>query len=135
MTQAVIPYLTVKNAAEAIAFYQHAFGATEDMRLPTEDKKRIMHAALTIHGGTVYLADEFCEQGGAPAPTAERPSPVGVAVTLGSPGDVDEVFRRAVEAGATGSMKPADMFWGARFAMLHDPFGHRWMLNAPLNQS
>ena len=134
MTQTVIPYLTVNNAAEAITFYEKAFGASEESRLATDDGKRIMHAALGLQGGTVYLADEFPEHGGAPAPTAERPSPVGVAIALGAPADVDALFRRAVEAGATGSMEPADMFWGGRFAMLHDPFGHRWMLNAPLNQ-
>jgi PhnB protein len=32
-------------------------------------------------------------------------------------------------------MEPSDQFWGDRFAMLADPFGHRWMLNAPLAQS
>jgi uncharacterized glyoxalase superfamily protein PhnB len=31
-------------------------------------------------------------------------------------------------------MEPADMFWGDRFAMLSDPFGHRWMLTAPLKK-
>ena len=39
---------------------------------------------------------------------------------------------RAMEAGCKSVQEPQDMFWEARFAMLSDPFGHRWMLNAPL---
>jgi PhnB protein len=45
---------------------------------------------------------------------------------------VDATFRRAVDAGCSGLQEPQDMFWDARFAMLADPFGHRWFLNAPL---
>lgn len=52
------PYLTVKAAADAIAFYQKAFGAKENTRLPAQDGKRLMHAELTINGGTVMLSDE-----------------------------------------------------------------------------
>jgi PhnB protein len=37
-----------------------------------------------------------------------------------------------MKAGCKSTMEPQDTFWEARFAMLIDPFGHRWMLNAPL---
>jgi PhnB protein len=134
MSQSIIPYLTVKGAAEAITFYQKAFGANENMRMPAEDGKRLMHASLTINGGTVMLSDEFPEHGGTPGPTREKPAGVAVAMALSKPADVDSVYRRAVDAGAQGTLEPADMFWGDRFAMLLDPFGHRWMLNAPLPQ-
>jgi len=130
--QPVTPYLTVKGAAQAIQFYQSAFGATENLRMPADDDKRLMHASLTINGGTVMLSDEIPEHGGPAAPTRERPAPVAVAIALTKPADVDATYRRAVDAGAKGTMEPADMFWGDRFAMLLDPFGHRWMLNAPL---
>lgn len=86
---------------------------------------------MTIKGGTVMLSDEFPEHGGTPAPTPEKPTSVAVSVLLGSPAEVDALFAQAVAAGAKGWMKPEDMFWGDRFAMLDDPFGHRWMLNAP----
>jgi PhnB protein len=46
---------------EAIAFYQKAFGAVEQARLPAQDGKRLMHACLSINGGTVMLSDEFPE--------------------------------------------------------------------------
>jgi len=128
--QAIVPYLTVKGASEASAFYQKAFDAKENARHPAEDGKRLMHVALSIHGGDVFLCDEFPEHGGAPAPTKERPAPVQLTIQLKAPKEVDAIYAQAVKAGAAGVSEPADMFWGARFAQLRDPFGHLWMLNA-----
>ena len=128
--QAIVPYLTVKGASEASAFYQKAFDAKENARHPAEDGKRLMHVALSIHGGDVFLCDEFPEHGGAPAPSKERPAPVQLTIQLKAPKDVDAIYAQAVKAGAAGVSEPADMFWGARFAQLRDPFGHLWMLNA-----
>jgi PhnB protein len=132
--QTVVPYLTCKPAEEAIAFYARAFGAEERMRLPAEDGKRLMHAELALAGGRIFLSDEMADCGGPQAPSNGVPPPVGVALDLGTPAEVDALFARAVGAGATGVMAPEDAFWGARFAMLVDPFGHRWMLNAALAQ-
>jgi PhnB protein len=134
MTQTVSPYLTVKGAAEAIAFYQKAFNATENLRMPTQDGKRLMHVSLAINGGDVLLSDEFPEHGGTPAPTADRPSAVAVSLTFEAPSEVDATYQRARSLGAKSMMEPGDMFWGQRFAMIEDPFGHRWMLGAPLGK-
>ena len=71
--QTIVPYLTIKGAGEAVAFYQKAFDAKENARHAAEDGKRFMHIALSIHGGDVFLCDEFPEYGGAPAPTADAP--------------------------------------------------------------
>ena len=130
----VNPYLTVKGAADAIAFYQKAFGATENARMPAQDGKRIMHACLEINGGAVMLSDEFPEFDGESvhAPSKDKPAPVATCLQFGKPAEVDAMHQRAVGAGCTSVMGPEDTFWEARFAMLTDPFGHRWMLNAPL---
>jgi PhnB protein len=133
------PYLTVRDAAAAIDFYGKAFGATEVTRMPAQDGKRLMHAEIKVNGAYVMLSDEFPEytDPGCPAvsaPSAERPSPVGIALHYKTPGDVDKTYARAVEAGCAGTLPPNDTFWKARFAMVRDPFGHRWMLNAPLPQ-
>jgi PhnB protein len=132
--QAIVPYLTVSNADQAIAFYKKAFDAKENSRMPEENGKRIMHSDLTIHGGTIFVMDEFPEYGSAKHPNAERKSPVGVVIQLPTPRDVDAVFARATAAGAKGTQEPADMFWGARYAAMLDPFGHEWMLNSPLEK-
>jgi PhnB protein len=132
--QPISPYLTVKDAAAAIEFYKKAFDAVEHGRHPAEDGKRLMHASLGINGGEVMLSDEFPEYGGTPAPTPEKPTSVAISIRYGAPAEVDATFAKAVAAGANGWMKPEDTFWGDRFAMLDDPFGHRWMLAAALKQ-
>ena len=58
------------------------------------------------------------------------PSTLGgspVTIHLAVP-DVDQLFERAVEAGAKARMAPADMFWGDRYGVVEDPFGHRWSM-------
>ena len=131
----VNPYLTVKGAADAIAFYQKAFGVTENARMPAQDGKRLMHACLTINGGAVMQSDELpehAEHGAINAPSKDNPAPVATCLQFSKPAEVDAMHHRAVEAGCKSTMGPEDTFWDARFAMLIDPFGHRWMLNAPL---
>lgn len=127
----VSPYLTIRNAAAAIDFYKRAFKAVEDGRHLADDGKRIMHATILINGGPVMLSDEFPEHGGGQSPEALGDSPVAIALMLGSPQEVDDTHERAVENGATSDMEPQDPFWGGRFAMIRDPFGHRWMLSSP----
>ncbi len=131
MVQPVIPYLTVDGASDAIAFYQAAFGARENVRLPADDGKRLVHAEIAVNGGVVFLSDEFPEYHNFRAPKTAKGSGFAVALALAAPREVDALYRQAIAAGAQALMEPADMYWGARFAMLADPFGHRWMLNAP----
>jgi PhnB protein len=132
--QPITPYLTVKGATAALDFYQKAFGASDIFTHAADDGKRLLHARMTINGGVIMLSDEFPEHGGTPAPTKEKPTSVAISVLFDKPAEVDAMFDRAVAAGANGWMKPEDMFWGDRFAMVDDPFGHRWMLNAPLEK-
>lgn len=132
----VTPYLTIRGAAKAIAFYEQAFGATEDIRMMAEDGERLMHACVTINGGKVMLSDEFPEFdhcGAVAAPSLDRPAPVAVALNYAGGHEVDQTYARAVAAGCSGVMEPHDAFWGDRFAMLCDPFGHRWLLAGPLD--
>lgn len=129
-SQAVTPHLTLSDAAKAMDFYVKVFGAREVSRMPAQDGKRILHGVITINGGTLMLSDAFPEHGGPAPPTPSSKPPVAIALNIASPAGVDAMFAKAIKAGATSIMEPADQFWGARFAMLTDPFGHRWMLNA-----
>jgi PhnB protein len=118
----VTPYLIVKGAAEALEFYQKAFGARTKMRLNTPDGSRIMHAEMLIGKSHVFLGDEWPDMG-ARGPHALGGTPVTVHLYVK---DCDACFAGAIAAGATPLMPPADMFWGDRFAKLVDPFGHQW---------
>jgi PhnB protein len=119
--QAVTPHLVCAGAADAIDFYQRAFGAVETMRLPGKDG-RLMHAAIQIGGASVMLVDEMPEWG-ALSPTSLKGTPVTMHLYVA---DVDAFVDRAVKAGATLKMPVADMFWGDRYGIIVDPFGHNW---------
>jgi len=119
----VTAHLVCAGAAEAIAFYVRAFGAEEVMRLPAPGGK-LAHAALRIGDSMVMLTDEFPDWD-ANGPAALGGTPVTLHLTVPA---VDDWFERAVEAGATARMAPADMFWGDRYGVVEDPFGHRWSM-------
>lgn len=127
----VSPYLTMRDAAKAIDFYKRVFAAEETGRHLADDGKRLMHASLTINGGVVMLSDEFPEHGGDRSPEALGGSPVAISLLFGAADEVDATHKRALANGAASVMEPQQPFWGGRFAMLRDPFGHRWMLSAP----
>ena len=127
----VSPYLTIRNAAAAIEFYKRAFDAVEEGRHMADDGKRIMHATLTINNAPVMLSDEFPEHGGGRSPEALGDSPVAISLFFPTREAVDEIHKRALENGAKSDMDPHDPFWGGRFAMIRDPFGHRWMFSSP----
>jgi len=119
----VTPHLCCRDAAAAIEFYKDAFGAIEVDRLAGPDGK-LMHAMLRIGDSPLMLVDEF------PGMGALGPQSLGgTAVTLHlSVPDVDASFARATAAGAQVRMAVADMFWGARYGLVQDPFGHLWSL-------
>lgn len=122
----IIPHLVCADAAEAIEFYTKAFGAAEMMRLPAADGK-LMHACLNINGSPVMLVDEAPECGML-GPKTLNGTPVTIHLTVP---DIDAFFNRAVSAGATAIMPVADMFWGDRYGLVEDPFGHRWSMATP----
>ena len=119
----VSPHLVVAGALEAIKFYERAFGAQELMKLEGPDGK-LMHACLSINGATVLLVDEN-PQWKSLGPKTLGGTPVSIHLHVG---DVDRSFEQAVAAGAKAVMPPADMFWGDRFGVIEDPFGHQWSL-------
>jgi PhnB protein len=126
----VVPYLTIEGASRAIDFYRTVFGAQEAMRQMADDGRRVLHCRLNINGGVVMLSDTFPEHSGPAGPDPARASPVALSLALTDPAEVDRLHGLAVEQGARSVMAPMDAVWGARFAMLTDPFGHRWLLNA-----
>jgi len=118
----VTPHITIKGAAKAIELYKKALGAQELMRLPGPDGESIMHALLMVGDSAVMLNDEMPECG-AFGPDASRPSPVTMHLYVPN---ADEFFARAVKAGMEPVMPLEDMFWGDRYGVLRDPFGHQW---------
>lgn len=118
---AITPYLNVKGASQAIDWYKKAFGAKEWTRA-FGPGGMILNAELTVGDSRFMLSDVF------PGSGAKTPSDLG-----GSPvtlhiytKNVDELWARAVAAGAKVKNPLADQFWGDRYGQLEDPFGHDW---------
>lgn len=117
------PYLTVRNAEQAIEFYKQAFGAVERGTMKGPDGK-VMHSELQIGDSIIMLGDEFPEFGAvSPETVGGSSSGLHIYVT-----DVDSAFDRAVKAGARVEMPVMDQFWGDRHGKLKDPFGHKWSI-------
>jgi PhnB protein len=121
--QAMSPYLIVKGAASAIAFYAKAFGAKEVFCL-REPSGKVGHAELEIGRARFMLADEYPDFG-ALSPVTVGGSPVSIHLYVA---DVDETVERAMGAGAVLLRPVNDEFFGDRVALLTDPFGHKWHL-------
>lgn len=120
------PQLVVADADAAIGFYRKVFGADELLRNHAPDG-RIMHSELLIAGGRLLVVDDFDND---PAESPPRLNGTTVRLHLYVP-DVDEIYARALAEGATGLHGPEDAFWGDRYAMIRDPFGHLWSIATP----
>ena len=118
----VTPHLIVKGAASALDFYKRAFGAEESVRM--EAKGTVVHADIRIGDSVVMLADEM------PAMGHQSPQSLGgtPAMLMIYTENVDQMYARALAAGATEVRPVTNEFYGDRAGSLKDPFGHQWMI-------
>ncbi len=121
----LIPHLVCSPCSAAIEFYKKAFGAEEVSRTPAPDGKRIMHASIRIGKSFLFLVDDFPEfcGGQSSTPTALKGTPVSLHHYVEN---CDAAIQRAKDAGAIVEMPPMDMFWGDRYGVVVDPYGHKW---------
>jgi len=117
----ISPYLCVDGATRAIEFYGTVLGAKERMRMPSPGGK-VGHAELEIGDSVIMLADEHPDMGFV-GPKTIGGSPVLLSVYVEN---VDDVFARALKAGAKSIRDVTDQFYGDRSGQFEDPFGHRW---------
>ena len=118
----VSAYMVVRNAAEALEFYNKAFGAETVSRMPGPDGKSTMHAEMRIGDSMVMLTEENLQWG-----TKSPLTLGGCGVTLHIyVADADALFKRALAAGCKERFPIMDAFWGDRYGKLTDPYGHEW---------
>lgn len=122
--QTLTPMFIFKDAGKAIDFYKRAFGAEVRFVMPGPDGKGVMHAEVRIGTSVIMMGEENTD---CPSKSAETigGSPVSFYIYLEN---VDEAFKRAVEAGSKIQMPVEDMFWGDRMGTVLDPFGYSWSL-------
>ncbi len=118
----VTPYLVVKDAAAAIAWYERAFGAECLYKMQWGGK--IGHAELSLAGGHFMLAEEFPDMGHL-SPASRGGTSVSMLVYVS---DADAAHARVMAEGATQDFPLETKPWGDRSAQVTDPFGHRWTI-------
>ena len=121
-TREFVPYLSVTNAKEAVAFYSRVFETPPTLRLDMPDG-RVMHCEYRVGDARFFLSEELPEHGGTPSPTSLGATSVAIHLYVD---DCDAMVEKMTTNGATVLMDPIDMFWGERFARVRDPFGHEW---------
>jgi PhnB protein len=119
----VTAHIVCRDAVAAIEFYKKAFGATDCGQMLAPNGK-LIHGMIRIGDSAVMLAEETPDWG-ALSPLTLKGSPVTLHVYVEN---ADQAYQRAIAAGATSVMEPADMFWGDRYGVLKDPFGHNWSI-------
>lgn len=120
----LVCYLQVDGAGKAADFYKKAFAAKEAFRYPEDESGRTMHIHLYVNGSSLMLSDSYPEHGH----PAEKPQAFNLTLQVK---DIDKWWQRAVDAGAEIVLPLQDMFWGARYGQLRDPFGVLWSMNEP----
>jgi PhnB protein len=116
-------HIFVTDADAAVAFYIEVFGAAELIRHRLPDG-RVLFVELAVGPDKLLISEEIAELN-VGAPTTVGGSPVMLLLELD---DVDSTFAHAVEMGATVEMPVGEVFWGERYGIVRDPFGHHWAL-------
>lgn len=128
-----IPELSVRGGLAALDFYKKAFGADEVHRMMTPDGAKLIHGELKLDGHKFFVCDEFDSSEGGTCKSPQSLGGTGVRITI-LVDDADQTVARAVAEGARVSMPVQDMFWGARFGKIVDPFGHEWGINQQVKE-
>ena len=123
-----VPYLSVTDANEAIAFYSRVFETEPSLLLKMPDG-RVMHCEFSCDGARFFMSEELPEHGGTPSPASLGATTVAIHLYVD---DCDAMVTHMKLHGAEVVMEPTDMFWGERFARVRDPFGHEWGIAARL---
>jgi uncharacterized glyoxalase superfamily protein PhnB len=129
----VVPEIFVHDGLGALAFYAQAFGAEERSRMLTPDGKKLIHGELVVFGHRLFVCDEFSASEGGTCRAPRTLGGTGVRLTV-EVDDADRTVQRAVAAGASIMLPVQDMFWGARYGKLLDPYGHEWGINQQLKR-
>ena len=121
----IVPWLSVRNGAQAVDFYKAAFGAIEVYRL--EDPGGSVIARLSVDGAEFWVADESPEHFNF-SPESLAGSTVRIIFTVSDP---DAMFERALKAGAS-QVYPVNENYGWRVGRVADPYGHHWEIGRPI---
>jgi PhnB protein len=134
----VNPYLFYNgNCEAALKFYEKVLGAKieamltyevgpDDMPIPPDYKKKIMHAKISIDDEVIMASD-------APPGNFHMPQGFSVSLQVEDPADAERRFKALSEGGKV-NMPFGKTFFSKGFGMCVDQFGTPWMVNCPMEQ-
>jgi PhnB protein len=128
-----IPQLIVHGGTAALEFYKKVFGAEETDRMMTPDGTKLIHGELLLDGHKFFVSDEFDASQGGSCKSPRTLGGTGVRITI-LVEDANQTVERAAAEGARVIRPVEEMFWGARYAQIVDPFGHEWGINQQVKQ-
>jgi uncharacterized glyoxalase superfamily protein PhnB len=125
----LVPHLFVRDADAAVAFYRRAFAAAELFRTTLPDRT-ILFVELALGDARLLISEETPALGALAPPTVGG-TPMLLTLEVDDP---DGVAAEAVRAGAEVEMPVREMFFGERYGVVRDPFGHRWAVTTAREQ-
>ncbi|MBL8819631.1 MAG: VOC family protein [Planctomyces sp.] len=125
-----VPYLSIADAAKAVAFYSRVFCVDPHVLLNMPDG-RVMHCEFRVGNARFFVSEELPEHGGTPSPTRLGGTTVAIHLYVS---DCDAMVKTMGDNGSTVLMTPVDTFWGERFSRVRDPFGHEWGISTQLRE-
>jgi PhnB protein len=128
-----VPHLIVSDGLAALEFYKETFGGELGDNMMSPDGKKLMHGEIVLDGHKLFVSDWFAPSDGGSLQSPEMLGGTCMRITLMTD-DPDAVVERAVERGAKVLMPVQDMFWGARYGKIMDPYGHEWGVNQQLKE-
>jgi uncharacterized glyoxalase superfamily protein PhnB len=123
---ALTPYIVVSDARRALDWYVEVFGAQPRGELHVNPDGTIGHAEVEIGDAVLMFSEASDLWPDVPVRAPDSPATFSHSLHL-DVDDVDAVTERARRGGASVERRPAEAPYG-RAAVIHDPFGHRWIL-------
>ena len=112
----VTPYLVVSGVSTLLEFLKQAFDAQEILSPMLRSDGRVGHAEVKIGDSIIMMGEPMGDM---------QPMPGSLYLYVQ---DTDAVYQRALQAGATSLMEPADQFYGDRSAGVKDAVGNQWWI-------
>lgn len=114
----VMPYIIINDANAFLEFTKKVFNASEQIIVPGEGERKIMHGEIKIFDAVIMFADK-------PEGLTERPCGMFIYVE-----NVDNVYEKAMTENVTSLMPPMQQEYGYT-AGFQDAFGNQWWIVQP----
>ncbi len=111
----VMPYLILDKASDFLDFVKKVFEATEQVIVPGEAERSIMHGEIRISDAVIMFAQSNDNW-------KQKPAAMFIFVE-----NIDRIYNSGLEHGSISLQKPEKKEYGYA-AGFEDPFGNQWWI-------